>query len=108
MNDTTRRITSRYASLPLLSGLLRVCGYLAFLFGIFQAVLILWRGGSPLSMASHVSPALQSIFWGVVRALELLIIAEGIHVLLDIEQNTRRSAEAAVGVPTGHTPRRES
>lgn len=108
MNEPTRRITSRYAWLPLLSMLLRLCGYAAFLFGILQAVVIVWRPGTSVSFTGQISPALQSLFWGFVRALELLIIAEAIHVLLDIEQNTRRTADAAQGTRSGTTPRNES
>jgi len=105
MNEPVRPIVSRYASLPLLSLLLRLCGYTAFLFGIGQAALVLWQSDWTGRWSTPISSALQSVFWGFVRALELIIIAEGIHVLLDIEQNTRRTADAVEGTVTRSTPR---
>lgn len=99
-----RPITPRYASLPLVSLLLKMLGFLTlgfgvavFLFGIFAMIS---RGSvQPLGLF------LLQLFGSIVLSVVLIAVADLIHVMLDIEENTRRSADAATGSVTGTTPR---
>lgn len=100
-----RPITSRYASLPLISLLIKLIGFLTlgfgvalFLVGIFA---IIRSGGSAEAIAVFVLQLLGT----VVAAVLLIGFSELIHVLLDIEENTRRTADMAAGKVTGTTPR---
>lgn len=101
-----RPITPRYASLPLISLLLKMLGYLGlgfgvavFLFGIYAMIA---RGTlEPLPMF------FLQLFACVVASVVLIALADLIHVLLDIEDNTRRTADVATGRVSGTTPRND-
>lgn len=101
----TNRITSRYAALPLISLLLTLLGYFAVLAALFGAGRILFEG----RVAADLTEVFLQAGWGLVsglgQALLLIASAEVIHVLLDIEANTRRAADAAQGTVSGTTPR---
>lgn len=99
-----RPITSRYASLPLISLLIKLLGFLTlgfgvaiFLFGIFA---MLSRGS-----LQQVGLFLLQLFGSLIVSAALIAASEVIHVLLDIEENTRRAADALTGQTAGTTPR---
>lgn len=103
-NPKPRPITSRYASLPLVSLLLKLIGFLLlgfavaiFLFGIYAMI----SRGSTAALGFFVG----QLVGGVIASVLLIAASEVIHVILDIEENTRRAADAATGQVTGTTPR---
>lgn len=101
----TNRITSRYAALPLISFLLKLLGYLAVLAAVFGAGRILFQGRVAADLTEVILQAGWRLVYGLGEALLLIAASEIIHVLLDIEANTRRAADAATGNISGTTPR---
>lgn len=99
-----RPITPRYGSLPLVSLLMKLLGFLTLGFGvavfIFGVIAMVSRGSY-----SALGAFLLQLFGSVVLSIVLIALADLIHVLLDIEDNTRRTADAAVGSVSGTTPR---
>lgn len=100
----SRPITSRYASLPLISLLIKLTGFLTlgfgvaiFLFGVYAMI----SRGTIDALGAFV----LQLFGSIVIAMLLIAFSELIHVFLDIEENTRRAADAATGTVTGTTPR---
>lgn len=104
-----RGITPRYATLPLLSLILKLIAYLTIGFSLAIFVVGLFTYVFQDQKAVGFVPAIALLFGGLVRygigALLLLTISELIHVLLDIEENTRRTADATTGRTAGTTPR---
>ena len=99
-----RNITARYSSLPLVSLLLKMLAFLLlgfsvaiFLYGIYY--MITQKAGAALGAF------LGQLLGGIVVSLLLLAASELIHVIMDIEENTRRAADAATGEVTGTTPK---
>lgn len=101
-----RKITPRYASLPLISLLLKLSGFLLVGFAValflFGVVVMVSRGS-----AAALGLFVGILAGGLVLALVLIALAELIHVFLDIEEHTRRAADLAQGTSTGTTPRAE-
>lgn len=98
-----RPITPRYATLPLISLIMKLIGYCTlgfgvaiFLFGIFAMIS---RGS-----VSALGVFLLQLFGSVVLSIMLIAFSDLIHVILDIEENTRRSADTATGSIAGTTP----
>ncbi len=54
---------------------------------------------------TYVAPLILQLFRHFIYALMLLGAAELIYVLLDIEDNTRRTADYVTGRVSGTTPR---
>ncbi len=52
-----------------------------------------------------LGPFLLQLFGSLVISAALIAASEVIHVLLDIEENTRRAADAVTGQIAGTTPR---
>jgi hypothetical protein len=109
----------RYTALPLLALVLKVLSFLLLLaglgyvlkylvFGSSAKALLVASGHSTLAVAlkAHVLPALWAGTKAVFGFLGLFTAAELIHVILDIEENTRRAADTIAGGGTGFTPRR--
>jgi hypothetical protein len=101
----TNRITSRYAALPLISFLLKLLGYLALLAAVFSAGRTLYQGRVAADLTDVFLIAFGRLASGFGQALLFVAASEVIHVLLDIESNTRRAADAASGQLSGTTPR---
>jgi hypothetical protein len=55
---------------------------------------------------THLIPAFTSLLGGSLLTLFIMAFAHGIHVLLDIEENTRRTADLATGETSQPTPTR--
>lgn len=105
MSEIKRRpITSRYASLPLISLILKLTGFLTIGFGVaiflFGVYAMISRG-----TVEPLGAFILQLFCSAVAAVLLIAVSELIHVFLDIEENTRRIADAATGTITGTTPR---
>lgn len=98
----------RYSSLPFLASVIRVFGYLLLIWAFFSAALA-WvippEGTLVIKTAIFTSlrSFFQNIFWGVVT----LAVSDVLLVLMDIEENTRRTTEALLGARTLATPRAE-
>jgi hypothetical protein len=99
-----RPITPRYASLPLVSLLMKLLGFLTLGFGVAVFLFGIYAMISRGSMAA-LGMFLLQLFGCVVLSIILIALADLIHVLLDIEDNTRRSADALRGEISGTTPR---
>lgn len=103
--STSRPITPRYASLPLLALLLKLLGYLILLYSIVAAGHTVWVGRSAFNITEPLVHAAGLLFYGVLYAILIIAGSELIHVVLDIEENTRRASDAANETITGTTPR---
>lgn len=105
MTDQRHRpITSRYASLPLISLLIKLLGFLTLGFGLaifLFGVVAMFSQGS----ARGLGLFLLQLFGSLIVSVALIAASEVIHVLLDIEENTRRAADAVAGEVAGTTPR---
>lgn len=109
-----RAITPRYAALPLISLLMKLVGYLMIGFGL--AVLVVGiisavRHSIVIGDSSgftYIVPLIFQMFRHFIYALMLIGLAELIYVLLDIEDNTRRTADYVTGRVSGTTPRQTS
>lgn len=100
----------RYPSLPLISMILKLLAYLQLAFGIvvtlvFTYSLLRTTGSGFGAAVSYLFPQLFKI---IISFVALLAGSELIHVFLDIESNTRRTAEAAQGYDMRSTPRADS
>jgi len=107
-----RPITPRYASLPLLSLVLRLVSLLIvgfsitfFLYAVKESFRLAPPTESLRMFLSMLSSYALSFFRYLLLALALRIVADLILVLLDIEENTRRTADAITGQISGTTPR---
>ena len=105
MSETKRPITPRYASLPLISLIIKLMGYLALGFGAALFIVGVIAAIRSKGSVEIIGLFLVQLLATVVAAVLLIAFSELIHVLLDIEENTRRSADIAAGRVTGTTPR---
>ena len=103
-NPKPRSITPRYGSLPLISLLLKLFGFLLlgfavaiFLFGIYAMI----SRGTLQGIGMFVG----QLIGGIILSVLLIALSELIHVFMDIEDHTRRAADHATGRITGTTPR---
>jgi hypothetical protein len=94
-------MNGRYTALPMISMGLRILGYVVLIIGILASLSYLFFGISvpqiagfngPGFWATHIVPAYTALVESAIRALLLVGAAELIHVVLDIEENTRREA----------------
>lgn len=99
-----RPITPRYAALPLVSLIMKLLGFLTLGFGVaiflFGLYAMIARGS-----VQALGLFLIQLFGSLVLSILLIAVSDLIHVFLDIEENTRRAADAATGTITGTTPR---
>jgi hypothetical protein len=101
-------MNTRYTVLPVVAMLLKVLSYVVLVAGLVLVLKDLFLGvaeGSPFWLG-HVLPACREMVYTLVRGLLLFSAAELIHVVMDIEENTRRASEASTGVAVVATPRR--
>jgi hypothetical protein len=100
-------MNGRYTALPMISMGLRILGYIVLVLGVLTAVYYLIFGqpvvtldfGSfqvpkPGFIRGHLVPAFWALIDSGIRALLLVGAAELIHVMLDIEENTRGASGA--------------
>ncbi len=95
-------MNGRSTALPMISMGLRILGYVVLIFGVLTAMWYFFHGVTIPTIAGveiktsfwagHVAPAFWELLNSAIRALLLVGAAELIHVLLDIEENTRREA----------------
>lgn len=98
----------RYPSLPLISMILKLLAYLKLAFGIviiLYSMLIVMKSAG---FGTAFSAMVPQIFELIIGFVAMLAASELIHVFLDIESNTRRTAEAAQGYDLRSTPRNDS
>jgi hypothetical protein len=96
----------RYSSLPFFAALLRVFGYVFLVWAIVAALQVWW---APPANAMNLKQAffaslsllLQNLLVGVLT----LAASDALLVLMDMEENTRRAADALQGTRTLATPR---
>lgn len=89
---STSNINKRYPALRTLSGIYRILAYISItigVIGILIGVSILSNGDTAFISFPII---LISIIFAAIAGLTLLVIAEGIYVLIDIEYNTRISS----------------
>lgn len=79
---STQHPSNKYPALRTIAGFYRILAFVAGGFAVISALALL--GDSILF-------ALLSLITGAVAVISLLAIAEGIHVLIDIEANTRQN-----------------
>lgn len=109
----------RYTALPLIALVLKLLAFLLLVAGLGYVLKYLVLGSSAkallvasgesalaVSLKAHVLPALWAGVKTVFGFLGLFTAAELILVVLDIEENTRRTADTVAGAGTGFTPRR--
>ena len=102
----------RYTALPVISMILKVLGWLLILAGVLYSVKYLILGVPVNSMRlfdrvwrGHIEAGITALFWPLLGGVLLIGVAESVHVLLDIEENTRRAADAARGTAATCTPK---
>ncbi len=112
----------RYTALPIIAMFLKVFGWILIAAAVVSSALVLVFGqktGAELADAAgaavqseflriHLAAAFWALVNGLVRGLLVLGASEAIQVLLDIEENTRRAAEAATGESIRPTPPRQA
>lgn len=105
-------MNARYTTLPVIAMLFKVAAFVVLVAGICGVISILAAGfpatpdASPFARIwGPVLLAIHSLGWTLLKFLILFAISELIHVALDIEENTRRTAELAAGRREGTTPR---
>ena len=94
----------RYTALPVIAVCLKAVAHLSLVAGVVAAACAAWR-----PMCGGWSGLGVFLFWLLATFaayLFLLAFAEGIHVLLDIEENTRRAADQPAQGPRERTPAR--
>lgn len=91
--------------------ILKALAWLVMLFGLLYAAKYLLLGGPYASGGAfskfwhgHIEACFSAAMRALIQGLLLLGASESILVLLDIEENTRRGADAASGVPAANTP----
>lgn len=114
----------RYTTLPIIAIILKIMAW-TILFAAFLSSAFLLVVGSDSAAAAamagearsllrspflhgHLVPAFVHLLGGSLLALLVMAVADGIHVLLDIEENTRRVADLAAGEPAQSTPPRRT
>ncbi len=104
-DNKPRPITPRYATLPLISLIIKLLGYLALGFGVALFIVGVFAVIRSKGNLEIIGFFLMQLLATVVTAVLLIGFSELIHVFLDIEENTRRTADTAAGRVTGTTPR---
>lgn len=106
MDQLKQKITPRYALLPVVALILKLLGYLLLVTAVISGLSTFFGGGrtSP-DLTETFLLAVQRILSGMIHGFLLIAASEVIHVLLDIEENTRRAADVASGQVSGTTPR---
>jgi hypothetical protein len=95
----------RYTALPLIAVVIKLLAWLVIVIAILGSLKFLFLGVEGWNFwKGHVVMAFWELVNGAIRGIVLLAVAEGVHVLLDIEENTRRAADAATGTITAPTP----
>jgi len=82
---------------PMLMLIARICRVLAWVVGIGGSLAILWDGLVTFSRGNPVADNLGNLvglLWVALSVFSLIVLAEAIRVILAIELNTRRTAEA--------------
>lgn len=84
---------------------LKACAYILLVASVITMVgrLIFGISDLPGFWQGHLLPALEGMFYAIISWLFMLGVSEGIYVLLDTEENTRRTADAASATPSGMT-----
>jgi hypothetical protein len=101
-------MNTRYTVLPVVAMLLKLLSYVVFVVGMVLVLKYLFLGiaeGADFWLG-HVVPAGKELVSTLVRGLLLFATSELIHVVMDIEENTRRTSEAATGGGVVATPRK--
>jgi uncharacterized ion transporter superfamily protein YfcC len=94
----------RYTALPILAMILKIFGWLVIIAGAVAAFAMVISSPADATLRTALARAFWRLLESLVRGTLVLAVAEGIHVLLDIEENTRRTAEAAAGERIQPTP----
>jgi hypothetical protein len=94
----------RYTALPILSMILKLFGWIVITAGAVSAFAMVFAASPDNTLRVALAAAFWRLLDALVRGVLILAAAEGIHVLLDIEENTRRTAEAAAGERVQPTP----
>ena len=98
-------MNTRYTLLPFVSMVLQLLAYLMFLAAIILGVKYLFLGTAIEGVwQGHIVPSVKVFLNLAIKGFILLAVSEGIHVLMDIEENTRRAADATEGRPAECTP----
>lgn len=98
----------RYSSLPFLAAVIRVSGYVTMIIGFAAACAFVLATGEATSLARAIVYAGAALGLGMLAGILLLALSDSFLVLMDIEENTRRLADAALGERTRSTPRWEN
>ena len=101
-------MNSRYTVLPVVAMLLKLLSYVVLVVGAVLVLKHLFVGVAE-SMGfwqGNVVPAAKELISTLIRGLLLFAAADLIHVVMDIEENTRRVSETASGGAVMATPRR--
>ena len=111
----------RYTALPIIAIILKILSYVVLLVTLLSSAFLLVVGSMPQVsqtisttpgilgssfLHAHLIPAFTSFLSGSLLTLFIMAFSHGIHVLLDIEENTRRTADLAAGEPSQPTPTR--
>lgn len=84
----------RYTALPLIASVLKLLAAIVLVVGLASAAWALLFGAWPGFWSGHVHAAGNRLLSAAIRGIVLWAIAELVHVALDIEENTRRAADA--------------
>jgi hypothetical protein len=98
-------MNTRYTALPIVSAILKIIGWVVIILAIIGTgyhVLVGYPGVK--FWDGHIAMPFAALIAGASHGLILLAASEGIHVLLDIEENTRRAADSASGTVAATTP----
>jgi hypothetical protein len=99
-------MNTRYTALPVIAMVLKIIAFVVLLFGFINALNLFAVYSAPdATLWNRLIVALLSFGSSVVNFVLLLAASELIHVVLDIEENTRRSADTLAGGGPGTTPR---
>lgn len=119
-------VNARYSALPIVALVLKVLGFVVILGGMVMAAVYFISGTTeplvqlglmmdlkaenvarvvPGFWVGHLVPACKEFICTVIIGTLLIGTSEAIHVLMDIEENTRRSADAATKTTSNSTPR---
>ncbi len=121
----------RYTALPIIAIILKILSYVVLVVTLLSSAYLLVVGSMPRLpvdtydtvlnpqmisttqgllgssfLHTHLIPAFTTLLAGSLMTLFIMAFAHGIHVLLDIEENTRRTADLATGETSQPTPLR--
>ena len=114
----------RYTALPIIAIILKIMAWIVLLAALASSAYLVVVGSGPPQSALlgaearallrspflhwHLMPAFVNLVGGTLLSLLIMAVADGIHVLLDIEENTRRVADLAAGETAQQTPPRRT